>query len=97
MQNQSRIIEILYQAIDETNLQLPQDAKLEKRIDEIVVGPKGKLDSLGLITFLVAAEEKLQAGLGANISLTSELTAMGNENPFRTIGSLAEFVASQLQ
>jgi acyl carrier protein len=61
--------------VDDVNLQLPADGRLEKSLQEVLVGEKSKLDSLGMVNFLVAVEEKLEAELGCTGFSTPQTTS----------------------
>jgi acyl carrier protein len=57
--------------------------------DTPLVGPHAVVDSVGLVTLLVALEEEL----GGTVDLAASFLEQGDaehDNPFRTIGSLAE-------
>jgi acyl carrier protein len=86
------IVECLYAAVDETNALRPGEPPLEKSTDTALFGSASALDSLGLVNFVVAAEQKIEAAFELPIVLADD-RALGREpSPFRTIGSLAEYV-----
>ena len=59
------------------------------------MGGQMELDSLGLVSFVVAVEERIQNDLGVNISLADEI---GNvDGALRTPETLAEHIANELQ
>src|SRR5206468_2949727 len=47
-------LQLVYDAIDAVNPQLPQARRLAKSPATIIVGPSGSLDSLGIVNLLVA-------------------------------------------
>ena len=96
MSPKERILAALYEAIDETNLQLPANERLMKDPTQQIFGSGGKLDSLGLVNFMVAAEQKVESKLGTNVSIASELLSSEDTKPFETIDSLAEFIAARM-
>ncbi len=92
-----KVIQAILGAIDEVNQQLPKEQRLEKSIDTVLFGESGKLDSLGLVTLIVATEQKIEEEHGATITLADE-NAMSQENsPFKTIGTLADYVTFLLK
>jgi len=86
-----RIEAAILEAVDEVNLTLPDSMQLERTADSVIFGRGGKLDSLGLVNFVLAVEEKL-AALGLNVSLTDERAMSRTRSPFRSVKSLSAFV-----
>ena len=60
MPSTDRILEVLFAAVDQLNQELPPERRLTKTRETVVFGPGGQLDSLGLVSFLVLAEQQLQ-------------------------------------
>jgi len=87
-----QIVEIIYQAIDETNLLAPPEQQLEKSIDTVVFGDMGKLNSLGLVSFIVATEQKIEEETGISVILADEKAMSQKNSPFRTVATLAEYI-----
>ena len=95
MINNGKIIQSIMDAIDEINERYPEDKRLSKSVDTVLTGESGKLDSLGLVSFVVSVEERIQNDLGVNISLADEI---GNvDGALRTPEILAEHIAKELQ
>ncbi|HEB50696.1 MAG TPA: acyl carrier protein [Desulfobulbus sp.] len=90
------IIQILYRAIDDLNLQLPPEQRLEKSAETVLFGEGGRLDSLGLVTFIVAAEQKVTEVAGITLTLADEKAMSRRNSPFRTVGTLAEYIGERL-
>ncbi|MBO2942765.1 acyl carrier protein [Paenibacillus sp. F411] len=59
-------------------------------------GRDGKLDSLGLVTLLVAVEQSIEEEFEVSLSLSELAAASQNENPFQSVASLAGYVSRQL-
>lgn len=79
-------------AVDEVNLTLPENMKLEPTPDAVVFGRGGKLDSLGLVNFILAVEERLYADLAMEVSLADERAMSQTRSPFRSISSLVDYI-----
>jgi len=62
-----------------------------------LIGTEARLDSLGLVNLIVLIEEKIQQGFGVGVTLVDERAMSQSKSPFRTLGSLAEFVEEQLK
>ncbi|MDX6696316.1 MAG: hypothetical protein QOF02_3919 [Blastocatellia bacterium] len=93
MSNHERILQAIYSAVDETNEQLPQGKALDKSPETILFGQSGRLDSLGLVSFIVAVEQNIQDELGVDITLADERAMSQQHSPFRSINTLAAYVS----
>ena len=68
-----KIVQIIYDAVDEVNETLSENERLNKLPDTLLVGEKGNLDSLGLINFIVEVEGRIQKNFGLNLNLVEGL------------------------
>ncbi|MBN2411418.1 acyl carrier protein [candidate division KSB1 bacterium] len=89
-----KYLHIIYAVIDEINEQLDKNQRLEKSRDTVLVGQSGKLDSLGMVNFIVGLEQKVEEETGKEISLADQMLNMGNDSPFRTVEWLAQYLSS---
>jgi acyl carrier protein len=97
MSKKESITNILYEIIDQTNQTLPADKKhLKKALDTPLFGESAVLDSLGLVNFIVSTETALQEKFKIPIVLADERAMSQNSSPFRTIGTLADYIATLL-
>lgn len=96
MPPKSEYLDVIYGAIREINAQMPPDQRLAAAPDTILVGEGGVLDSLGLINLLVLVEEGLSSRTGSTVTLLDERYMGVQDGPFRTVGSLAEYVDAQV-
>ena len=87
-----KIIKILYSSIDEINKLYSENKKMEKSTKTVLFGSSGSLDSLGLVNFIVSTEEKIQDEFDVLISLADERAMSKSETPFRTVGSLINYI-----
>ena len=90
------VIDAIHSAVDDLNEILDGDERLTKSPNEALIGKDAKLDSLGLVNLIVLVEEKIQQQFGVGITLVDERAMSQSKSPFRTLGSLAEFVEEQL-
>jgi acyl carrier protein len=58
-----------------------------------LIGKKGILDSLGLVTLIVGIEQKLQDDHDISITIADERALSMERSPFLTVNSLSEYVA----
>ena len=75
---------------EEQQLGLPDELGPETPL----FGEGGHLDSVGLVSLVVAVEEAIEDRLGVSISLADERAMSQARSPFRTIGSLAEYAGT---
>lgn len=97
MTNNERITNVIFSAVEEVNDQLPRKQRLEKSIDTILFGKSGKLDSLALVNLIVAVEEKIQEEFGVTVTLADERAMSRTNSPFKSLGTLADYVALLLE
>ena len=96
MSNQERILHAIYQAVDEINEQLPQGKKLEKSPESVLFGMSGKLDSLGLVSLIVAVEQNIEEAFGTAVTLADERALSQKNSPFKSIATLSAYVSQLL-
>jgi acyl carrier protein len=68
-------------------------SELDVNESTALVGPDSALDSMALVTLILDLEQRLEEVAGISISLMSEEALSRRNSPFRTVGSLAEYVA----
>lgn len=87
-----RILDCIYDAVDEANEDSPDQPPLEKARDTQIYGSADGLDSLALINFVVAVEENVERAFDTSIMLGDDRALAADPSPFRTLGTLAEYV-----
>ena len=90
------VVEAINSAVDDLNEVLDSEERLDKSPDVALIGKDARVDSLGLVNLIVLVEEKIQQRFGVGITLVDERAMSQSKSPFRTLGSLAEFVEEQL-
>jgi len=95
--NKEEIIKVLYASIDDINEKLPKEEQLEKSLDTSLFGPSGNLDSLGIINLIVVIEQKINEVFGFTITLANEKAMSQKDSPFKTIGTLVDYISSLLK
>ena len=59
--------------------------------DTPLFGDDGMLDSLGLVTLVVAVEQAIESKFGASVNLADERALSQTDSPYRTVRSLAKY------
>lgn len=88
------ILQLVYKAIDEVNAQSGNGLVLQKEQATRLLGADGGVDSLTFVNLIVALEEQIQSALGIAVVLVDENSMSQQRHPFRTVGTLAEYVAN---
>lgn len=86
------ILRLVYAAVDEVNAQTVNGEPLEKSLETSLLGGDEGMDSLTFVNLIVALEEQIQQTLGKSVVLVNEDSMSLQEQPFRTIGTLATYV-----
>jgi D-alanine--poly(phosphoribitol) ligase subunit 2 len=93
MPDTAQIQQLVFQAIDDLNAVQPPGMTLEKSADTVLFGSGAKIDSLGLVNLVVATEQLLSSKLGKAVTLADERAFSQKKSPFRTVGTLVEYIA----
>jgi acyl carrier protein len=91
------VVDAVNSAVDDLNEILDPEERLAKSPEVALIGKDARLDSLGLVNLIVLVEEKIQQRFGLGITLVDERAMSQSTSPFRTLGSLADFVEEQLK
>ena len=81
------INEILSEKLDKGQTMLPTLKEATR-----LIGKDGVLDSLGLVSAIVDIEQKLSDDHGVSVTIADERAMSQEKSPFRTVGSLVEYV-----
>ena len=92
---QPEIETIIYQVFDNL-MEQSTELELEKQQSTPLVGDGSALDSLGLVNFLVALEQKLQDIVGSSFQIADQDLLIGEEQPLRSVETLSTFLAKKL-
>ena len=94
--SQDAVIAAIYKAIDELNAQRPPKQRLKKDPETGLYDDKGDLNSIELVTLVVAVEQAVEKQFGVTVTLADKAFSQ-RRSPFRTVGSLAAFVGELLK
>jgi acyl carrier protein len=87
-----KILALITQIANEFNEQLEFKIDLGRGGDAPLFGQDGVLDSLGLVSFVVAVEQAIESEFGIALTVADEKAMSQEHSPFRTIGALAKYV-----
>jgi acyl carrier protein len=65
--------------------------------DTVLFGRNGVLDSMGLVTLVIAVEQAIEDHYGRSIGLADEKAMSQTTSPYRTVRTLAEYASSLLK
>ena len=82
-------LSLIYTAIDQVNEQLVDQPKIPKSPETPLLDSESGIDSLALVNLLVAVEQLVFDQTGTTIVIADESILTSEENPLRSIGSLA--------
>lgn len=92
MSIESQVSQLLFEAIEEINEQLPAQQHIRADLGTQLFGKDGVLDSYTLVQLIVAAEQKVQETLNKAITLADERAMSQKNSPFKSVGSLADYI-----
>ena len=92
-----KILQLIYEAIDVINTQLPIEDNIEKHAGTALFGSGSKLDSLGLINLIVAVEQNIEDEFDITITLADERAMSQKHSPFRTVSSLVDYIETLIE
>ena len=92
MGNRKTIENLIITSVKEINEQLPQELQLSESRGTVLFGKDGKLDSLGLVNLLVIIEQNIEDEFDVSITIADEKAMSQKRSPFRTIGTLADYI-----
>ena len=87
-----KIEKTIFKAVDEINNQLSNNQQLTQFAKTVLYGKNGQLDSLGLVNLLVIIEQNIEDEFDVSITIADERAMSQKHSPFRTIGTLADYI-----
>ena len=92
--DQEKILSLLYNVVDEVNLQIPEEQRLEKSPGTPLSGDKSPLDSLSKVNLLVLTEQAIEEKFGKTIFLMQDPEKA--HSIMATLGTLAAHILELL-
>jgi acyl carrier protein len=88
------ILAAIYRAVNWINGELPSDRQLSKAPETRLLGPQSILDSMHLVSLIIATEREVEETFGVALTLADERALSMKASPFRSIQSLAEYIST---
>lgn len=88
--------DLIYPVVDEMQDTVGDEEQLLKSPETPLLGAGSALDSLGLVSLIIAVEERIENQMGRSITLANEKAMSLSKSPFRTIGTLADYISQVL-
>lgn len=85
------------QVIAELNPSLSDPVQMESGAQAALYGRSGVLDSMALVSLVVALEQLIEEEYGTSVALADERAVSQSSSPFRTVGSLAAYAETRVQ
>ena len=93
LEDPQNILAAIYRAVDWINDGLPPDHRLIKAPETKLVGPQSVLDSIQLVSLIVTTEREIEDAFRVAVTLADERALSMKTSPFRSIQSLADYIA----
>lgn len=90
-----KIIELIYSTIDENSEIL--GAEIEKKESTVLYGFGSALDSMAMVTLVIALEQKINELYKKNLTLASEKAVSQKNSPFRNVETLANYIVELIE
>lgn len=90
-----QIEHLIYQAIDELNM-TRESAPIEKSETTALYGQQSPLDSVDLVTLLIAIEELLEDDLNIEFTIANDKAMSLKNSPFKSVSSLTQYLVEEL-
>lgn len=86
------IASIIFRSIADITPLLSDPVNCSAGNQTALFGEHGQLDSMSLVSLIVAIEEKLESEMGVAVTLASDRAMSSRRSPFATVASLTDFI-----
>jgi len=91
-----KLVEMIMEVAEELNAEQEIEIGEKLQVDTPLFGEEGLLDSMGLVSLIIAVEQAIEERMDAQVSLADEKALSQANSPYRSIDSLAEYAANEL-
>ena len=96
MLSADQVKEIILESLGALNEEKKPDELIRVAHDTVLLGRGSMLDSLDFILLVTNVEERLHAAAGRDIEVVAPFESFEEQNPFRSVTTLSEHIASNL-
>ena len=93
---EEKVFALIGDAIRELNDELGYEHLVSVSRETAIFEGDLALDSLSLVTLIVDVEARVSDAFEANVSLASEKAMSMRNSPYRTVGTLVDFICTEL-
>lgn len=93
---EEKVFALIRDAVRELNAELGYEHLEDVSLDTAIFEGDLALDSLSLVTLIVDIEARVSDAFEKNVSLASEKAMSMRNSPYRTVGSLVDFITGEL-
>lgn len=92
---EGKLAELVLRTVDEVNeeLELGDRMRISSDTSAVLYGSGATIDSITLVSLIVAVEENLRRELGVSVTLANEKAMSMERSPFLTLESLIDYLA----
>ena len=92
-----KIVNLIMEKIEEFNETTDTKIDLSDGKDSVLFGQGGALESVDFVSLVLDVEQAVEEEYGQSISLTDSRAMSQKHSPFRTVGTLAEYIENELK
>ena len=81
----------VWKAVEEYNQTQEEAHRLPPDPQAVLLGKEGRLDSLGLVSLIIAVEQRLGQDFGVQLTLADEKALSQKNSPFRSLAALTDY------
>lgn len=93
----SEVTEIVIRQAAQTAAEQGGEAPAGIAQDTPLFGPTGLLDSVGLVSLVLAVEQEISERHGVTVALADEKALSQRNSPFRTVGTLVAYAVQLVE
>lgn len=93
----SEIVSLITAQVKAYNENLDEPVDLSAGEGSVLFGEGGVLASVDFVTLVLDIEEAVETATGQSVTLADERAMSQKHSPFRTVGSLADYIAGLLE
>ena len=97
MLSADQVKEIILESLGALNEEKKPDELIRVAHDTVLLGSGSQLDSLDFILLVTDVEERLHTATGQEVEVAAPLESFADQNPFSSVTSLSEHIATNLQ